>query len=133
MVSMTTPYYRLPDRHHGIIVGLCIWLIVWPSAILLSLLSIIAILFGPVFPFGMVFAGVGWWGIGALFILHGYLLGGTDKPGKGSKYGVIAASFCAILFGLAVRGFVHSLDPTYGNCQFLTVDSTCSLSDPPTT
>lgn len=113
MVSMTTPYYRLPGRHHGSIVGLCNWLIVWPSAILLALLSIGSLIFAPLFPFGVVFAGVGWWGIGALFILHGYLLGDTDKPGKGSKYGVIAASFGVIIFGLAVRGYLHSLDPTY--------------------
>ena len=106
------PHNRLPATHHWSVVGLCKWLVVWPAAILLAVLTAMALFF-PVFPIAFVFIGIGWWGIGSLFTLHSYLVGGPYKPSKASWYGVFVASLSVAFFGLSLGRYLQSLDPNY--------------------
>lgn len=117
-----TPHKRLLATHHHTLVWLCKCLIVWPAAILLAVLTNIALFVSPVFPVGIVFVGIGWWGIGSLFTLHSYLVGGPDRPSKASWNGVLAASLCVAFFGLSLRGYLRSLDPDYAR-DILWVDN----------
>lgn len=73
---------------HTVMVKLCLYLVIWPNIILTSFLTIVAILAPP----ALMFALIGWWGLGSLLVLHRRFSGKWHQPGKPVWWGLFIAS-----------------------------------------